>query len=88
VLGASVMHIVNLLTRDFARVILIASLLALPLAYVTMKDWLSNYAVRIDLNVWIFILPVVLILIIAIGTVSVQTIRTALENPVRALKQE
>jgi putative ABC transport system permease protein len=88
VLGASVTHIVHLLTRDFIKVILIASLIALPLAYFAMDDWLSNYAVRIDLTVWIFILPIVLILIIAIGTVSVQTIRTALENPVRALKQE
>jgi putative ABC transport system permease protein len=88
VLGASVTHIVHLLTRDFVKVILISSLIATPLAYFAMEDWLSNYAVRIDLDAWIFIWPIVLILIIAIGTVSVQTLRTALENPVRALKQE
>lgn len=88
VLGASVIQIVHLLTKDFARVILTASLIALPVAYLAMEDWLSNYAVRIGLNAWLFAAPVALILLIALGTVSFQTIRTALENPVQALKQE
>jgi putative ABC transport system permease protein len=88
VLGASVTQIVTLLSQDFAKVILIASLLALPVAYVAMDAWLSNYAVRIDLNAWIFVLPVAMILLFALGTVSFQTIRSALSNPSQALKQE
>ena len=88
VLGASVTQIVTLLSKDFARVILIAALLALPVAYFAMDAWLSNYAVRIDLNAWIFVLPVAIILLLALGTVSVQTIRSALSNPSQALKQE
>jgi putative ABC transport system permease protein len=88
VLGASVTQIVTLLSQDFAKVILIAALLALPVTYFAMDTWLSNYAVRIDLNAWIFVLPVVMILLFALGTVSVQTIRSALSNPSEALKQE
>ena len=88
VLGASVLQIVNLLSKDFAKVILVAAVLALPLAYFAMDQWLSTYATRISLNVWIFALPVVVILLIALLTVSFQTIRTALSNPTNALKQE
>ena len=88
VLGASVMQIVTLLSQDFAKVIFIAALLALPVAYFAMETWLSNYAVRIDLSAWIFILPVAMIFLFALGTVSVQTIRSALSNPSKALKQE
>jgi putative ABC transport system permease protein len=88
VLGASVIQIVHLLTKDFAKVVLIAWLVALPAGYPAMEDWLSNYAVRINLNAWFFLVPVCLILLIALATVSVQTIRTALENPAKALKQE
>jgi putative ABC transport system permease protein len=88
VLGASVFQIVNLLSKDFARVILIAALLALPVAYFAMEQWLSSYANRISLNVWIFAVPVVIILLIALLTVSFQTVKTALENPTNALKQE
>ncbi|MBT1703540.1 ABC transporter permease [Chryseosolibacter indicus] len=88
VLGASVAQIVQLLTSDFVRVVFIASLIGLPIAYVAMEDWLSNYSVRINLNVLMFIVPVATILFIALVTVSFQTIQTALENPSKALKQE
>jgi putative ABC transport system permease protein len=88
VLGASVLQIVHLLSKDFAKVVLIASLLALPIAYFATEQWLSGYAVRINLNVWIFLMPVVIILGIALFTVSFQTIKTALENPSGSLRQE
>ena len=88
VLGASVVGIVRLLSGDFARIVIIASLLALPVSYYAMEQWLSNYANRIDLSVWIFALPVILILAIALLTVSFQTIRTAVANPVNSLRQE
>lgn len=88
VLGASVSQIVHLLSRDFAKVVAIAALLALPVAYFVMEEWLSHYAVRMRLNVWIFVIPVLVILFIALLTVSVQTVKTALSNPTNALKQE
>ncbi|MDH4057271.1 MAG: ABC transporter permease [Cyclobacteriaceae bacterium] len=88
VMGASVGQIVRLLSQDFMKVVLIASLLALPIAYFAMEKWLSNYSVRIDLSVWIFTLPILIILIIALATVSFQTIKTAIANPTNSLRQE
>jgi len=88
VLGASVLQIVHLLSKDFAKIVLIASVLALPIAYLATDQWLSGYAVRISLNVWIFLIPVVIILGIAMFTVSFQTVKTALENPSGSLRQE
>lgn len=88
VLGASVAQIVRLLSKDFARIVMLAALLALPVAYYAMQLWLSNYAVRISLNIWVFVIPVVSILLIAFVTVSFQTIKTALSNPTDSLKNE
>jgi putative ABC transport system permease protein len=88
VLGASVLQIVHLLSKDFAKVVLIASIVAVPIAYFATDQWLSGYAVRISLNVWIFLFPVIIILGIALLTVSFQTIKTALENPAGSLRQE
>jgi putative ABC transport system permease protein len=88
VLGASVGQIVRLLSEDFAKVIMIASLLALPIAYFAMSEWLSNYDARVSMPAWVFIVPVMLIVFVALLTVSFQTIRTALSNPADSLKQE
>ena len=87
-LGGSVTEIVRLLSGSFIRVVMIAAVLALPLAWWAMTEWLSNYAVRIDLNVWIFVVPVAAITLIALVTVSFQTFRSAIANPVTSLKQE
>lgn len=88
VLGASVVQVVRLLSKDFLKVVLQASLVALPLTYFTMAKWLSNYAMRIELGFWIFAIPVALIFMIALLTVSIQTIKTALSNPTEALRYE
>jgi len=88
VLGASVVQIVSLLSKDFARIVIVAALIALPVAWWAMQTWLSSYAVRISLNAWVFIVPVASILIIALVTVSFQTIKTALSNPTDSLKNE
>ncbi len=87
VLGASVGQIVTLLSGDYARVIIIASVLAIPVSYLAVQSWLSNYAVRIVLNAWLFVIPVGIILIIALATVSFQTFKSATANPVKALKE-
>jgi putative ABC transport system permease protein len=67
---------------------MLAAVLALPVAYFAMQAWLSNYAIHISLSAWIFIIPVVVILCIAMVTVSFQTIKAALANPTDSLKNE
>ena len=88
VLGASVTQIVHLLSQEFAKVIMIAALVAMPVAYFALEEWLSNYEIRIGLTVWVFIVPVFIILLLAFITVSFQTVRSALTNPAISLKQE
>ncbi|HEX8039324.1 MAG TPA: ABC transporter permease [Chryseosolibacter sp.] len=88
VLGCSVMGIVRLLSIDFAKTVFIAALIALPVAWFAMQQWLSNYAVRITLSAWVFILAVAAIMLLGLLTVSSQTIKTATNNPVNSLKQE
>jgi putative ABC transport system permease protein len=88
VLGASVSQVVLLLSGDVLKVILIGAALAIPAAHVLTLQWLSTYSVRVNLNAWIFVLPVLIILAVAFGTVSFQTIRAALMNPTHSLKEE
>ncbi|MBY0436129.1 MAG: ABC transporter permease [Cyclobacteriaceae bacterium] len=88
VLGGSVAQIVQLLSRDFIKWVLVATILAMPLAYLLMKQWLSGYAVRIEMNVWMFIVPLAIIAVISILTVSLQTLKAANANPVNSLKAE
>lgn len=88
VLGASVSHLLGILSRDFIKLIVISCMVALPFAYLVLKEWLSNYAIAIDLSWWIFALPVLIVLVIALITVSAQTVKAALANPVDSLKSE
>ncbi len=88
VLGASVRNIVTLLSKDFITLIFIASVLALPLAYLFIQKWLQNYAFRIEISGWLLLIPVAIVLLIALLTVSFQTIKAALANPVKSLKYE
>lgn len=88
VLGASVSQIVSLLSMEYMKVVIMSSVVALPLAYWACTEWLSTYTTRISLNAWIFLFPVALILMIAILTVSFQTIQSAIANPVNSLKEE
>ena len=88
VLGASVTQIVNLLSMEYMKVVMISSVVALPLAYWACTEWLSSYTTRISLNAWMFLIPMGLILTIALVTVSFQTVQSAVANPVDSLKQE
>ena len=88
VLGAPVGGIVMLLSRDFARLVLIASLIAFPIAWWAMNQWLQSFAYRIAINWWVFVVAGVTAMCIALFTVSLQTIRAALANPVKSLKTE
>jgi len=88
VLGASVTGIVTMLSKDFAKLILIASLIAFPIAWWAMHKWLQSFAYRITISWWVFIAAGITALVIALLTVSLQAIRAALANPVRSLRTE
>lgn len=88
VLGASVTGIVTMLSKDFAKLILIASLIAFPIAWWAMHKWLQSFAYRITISWWVFIVAGITALVIALLTVSFQAIRAALANPVKSLRTE
>ncbi len=88
VLGASTPHLVILLSREFILLILLANLIAWPIAYYLMRDWLSGFAYQTNLNVLPFVASAIMALIIAFGTVSLQAIRAARSNPIDALRYE
>jgi putative ABC transport system permease protein len=88
VLGATVAGIVLLLSKEFTRWVLVANLIAWPIAYYAMSRWLENFAYRVDINMTAFALAGTAALAIAIATVSYQAIRAALTNPVETLRYE
>jgi ABC-type antimicrobial peptide transport system permease subunit len=88
VLGASVSGIVSMLTLDFVKLVLLSALLAFPLAYWIMNKWLQAFAYRVALSWWIFLLAATIALVIALITVGFQTVKAALTNPVKSLKNE
>ncbi len=88
VLGASVGNVVAMLSKDFLKLVLIASLVAFPLAWWAMHSWLQDFSYRIDIAWWIFIVAAVLALLIAVLTISLQAIKAATANPVKNLRTE
>ena len=88
VLGGSVSGIAILLSREFTKWVLIANIAAWPVAYYAMNKWLQNYAYRTQLDIWTFILSSALALIVAVVTVSYQSVKAATVNPVDSLKYE
>ncbi|WP_288426718.1 ABC transporter permease [uncultured Spirosoma sp.] len=88
VLGASVTSIVALLSRDFLKLVFIAIVVASPIAWYAMHQWLQDFAYRIDISWWIFALAGLLAVGIALLTVSFQSIKAALVNPVKSLRSE
>ncbi len=88
VLGASVPNLVALLSKEFVVLVLIAILIATPLAYYLMDKWVQDFEYRTDITWWVFGLAGMVALLIALFTVSYQSIRAALMNPVRSLKSE
>ncbi|RFS17785.1 ABC transporter permease [Emticicia sp. C21] len=88
VLGASVMSIIVLMSKDFIRLILIAILIVSPIAWYIMNQWLQDFAYRVELSWWIFAVAGLLAIIVALLTVSFQSIKAALMNPIKSLKSE
>jgi len=88
VLGSSVPQIIFMLTKDFTKWVLLANIIAWPLAYFALTKWLANFAFRIGIEWWIFLLAGAMALVIAIIIVSYQTIRAAAADPIKALRYE
>jgi len=88
VLGASMSNLTTLLSRDFIRLVFIAVLITMPVAYWAMDKWLQTFAYRIHLEWWIFAMAAFIITVIAILTVSTQALKTAMANPVKSLRSE
>ncbi|MFT3702530.1 MAG: ABC transporter permease [Agriterribacter sp.] len=88
VLGATMNQLLSLMTKDFVKLILWAILIALPVAGFLMHRWLYTYAYHIELSWWMFLIPVILLLIITLLVISKEIIKTALINPVKSLRSE
>jgi putative ABC transport system permease protein len=88
VLGANIDSIVILLSKDFLRLVLIASCIAFPIAWYAMTHWLGDFAYRISIHWWVFALAAVLASIVALATVSFHAFKAAVVNPVKSLKME
>lgn len=88
VLGASTTELVNMLNSSFLRMVLIANILAWPLAYLFVSHWLSGFAYRIELNIWPFFFASFISALITLLTISIKSYQTAKGNPVKALKYE
>ena len=88
VLGADIRQLLYLLSRDFVKLVLIASLIAFPIAWWGMHEWLETFAYRIGIGWWIFVVAGGAAILIALITVSFQTVRAAIANPVRSLRSE
>ena len=88
VLGASVTNIVLLLSKDFIRLVIIAFVMAAPLAYYVMHAWLQDFAYRINIEWWVFAIAGLLAVFIALFTISFQAIKVAIANPVKSLRTE
>ncbi|RFZ94192.1 ABC transporter permease [Mucilaginibacter conchicola] len=88
VLGASVSNIVSLLSADLMRLVGIAIIISIPIAWFAMDKWLQDFAYKINIQWWVFLLAGVVASVIALVTVSTQSIRAALANPAKSLKSE
>jgi putative ABC transport system permease protein len=88
VLGASVLGVTTMLSKDFLKLVGISFIVATPIAIYFMHDWLKHYSYRVDISVWVFAIAAFLTTLISIITVSFQAIKAALANPVKSLRSE
>ena len=88
VLGATVNNLAFMLSRDFLKLVLLAFVIGVPIAWYIMNNWLTDFAYRIDISWWMFGAAGLLVLVIAIITVSLQVIKAAVANPIKSLRTE
>jgi putative ABC transport system permease protein len=88
VLGASVSSIVTLLSKELVYLVLLATIIAAPIAWFAMNKWLQSFAYRVDMHWWVFIAAGFVAILIAFLTISIRSVKAALANPVRSLRSE
>ncbi len=88
ILGASLLNLMRLLSKDYLLLILVSSIIAIPLTYFGLHKWLNDFAIKIQLSAWLFFVPIIFVLFIALVTVGSQALKAALKNPVDNLKHE
>ncbi|HKP33141.1 MAG TPA: FtsX-like permease family protein, partial [Chitinophagaceae bacterium] len=88
VLGASVHGLVGLLSRDFIKLVLIAAVIAFPVAWWSMNKWLEAFVYRIQIEWWVFLIAALVAIVIALATISFQSVKAAMMNPVKSLRAE
>ncbi|HMI78647.1 MAG TPA: FtsX-like permease family protein, partial [Ferruginibacter sp.] len=88
ILGAGIPNIVSLLSREFVYMVLLSMVIAFPVAWLAMNKWLQNFAYKINIAWWIFLVAAVIALAIALLTISYQAIKAAIANPVKSLRTE
>jgi putative ABC transport system permease protein len=88
VLGATIMDLTSLLTKDFILLVLAAFIIASPITWIAMHKWLENYEYRVNVSWWIFFVTGLIAVIIALLAVSFQSIKAAIANPVKSLRTE
>lgn len=88
VLGASVINVLMVLSKEFAKLIIIGFCFAVPVSYFVMNNWLRNFTFRVELSVMTFLIAGALTLLIALMTVSYQVVKAASKNPIETLKYE
>jgi putative ABC transport system permease protein len=88
VLGASILSIIALLSKDFIKLVLIAFVIATPIAWYAMHQWLQEFAYQVDIGMNVMVMAGIIALLIALLTVSFQAIKAALANPVKSLRSE
>ncbi len=87
-MGATTGRIIFLLSKEFIKWVLIANIIAWPLAYYFMNNWLQAFAYKINISIWIFPAAGLVAFLVALVTVSTQTLKASLSNPANALKYE
>ncbi|TYA92363.1 ABC transporter permease [Seonamhaeicola marinus] len=88
VVGASSTTILILLSKDFMKTVFISVIISVPITYLLVKNWLKNFAYKIDLNIWLFVFPIVIVFSLVLISISVKTLKTARANPVNSLRSE
>ena len=88
VMGADVLDIVGMISKDFIKLVLIAILFAFPIAWWAMHEWLQGFAYHVGVSWWIFVLAGSIVVVITLITVSFQSIRASMANPVKSLRTE
>jgi putative ABC transport system permease protein len=88
VLGSSVQNIALLLSKDLIKPVLLGTVIAIPFGYMIMQKWLEDFAYRTSFNWWLFAMAAIIVLLIALFTISIQAVKAAMANPVKTLRSE